>query len=81
VGVKAATQRLAQLGELVAKAAPRKLGEGRWVALASQQCPSIARPEAPSTSEATEPSRIEASSNVLWMRWASAVWVWISRLR
>ena len=34
---------------------------------------SIARPETPSTSAATEPSRIEASSKVLWMRWHSAV--------
>src|SRR5512133_3467915 len=37
---------------------------------------SIARPETPSTSAATEPSRIEASSRILWMRWHSAVWVW-----
>ena len=42
---------------------------------------SIARPETPSTSAATESSLMPASSRVFWMRWHSALWVWISRLR
>ena len=42
---------------------------------------SIARPEAPSTSAATESSLMPASSRVFWTRWPSAACAWISRLR
>ena len=34
----------------------------------------MARPETPSTSEATESSLIPASSSVFWIRWHSLVW-------
>jgi hypothetical protein len=37
---------------------------------------SIARPDTPSTSVATESSLMPASSRVLWMRWHSALWAW-----
>ena len=42
---------------------------------------SIARPDTPSTSVATESSLMPASSKVFWMRWPSEAWAWISRLR
>ena len=42
---------------------------------------SIARPDTPSTSEATESSLIPASSSTFCTRCHSAVWVWINRLR
>jgi hypothetical protein len=41
----------------------------------------MARPDTPSTSEATESSLIPASSRVFWIRWHSLVWAWMSRLR
>jgi hypothetical protein len=41
----------------------------------------MARPETPRTSAATESSLIPASSNVFWIRWHSAPWAWMSRLR
>jgi hypothetical protein len=47
---------------------------------ATRAC-NIARPETPNTSEATESNLMPASSRVFWIRWHSAVWAWISRLR
>jgi hypothetical protein len=67
---------LAQLGELGAQPAPRQPGQDLGSRPPASSARSIARPETPSTSAATEPSRIEASSRVLWMRWHSAVWAW-----
>ena len=81
MGAEATPQRLAQLGEPLAQAAPGQLGETLGSRSPASSARSIARPETPSTSAATEPSRIEASSRILWMRWHSAVWVWMSRLR
>src|SRR5215204_1830607 len=37
---------------------------------------SIARPETPRTSVATESSLMPASSRVFWIRWHSALWAW-----
>lgn len=81
VGAEVAASCLPQLGKLVAEATPGQLGEDLGSRSPASRARSIARPETPSTSVATEPSRMAASSKVLWMRWHSAVWGGMSRLR
>jgi hypothetical protein len=78
---EAAPQRLAQLGELGAQPALGQLGSTPGSRSPATRALRIARPETPSTSVATESSLMPASSRVFWMRWHSALWAWISRLR
>src|SRR5215216_4027164 len=78
---EAAPQGLAQLGKLLAQLALGQLGQDLGVALPATRAASIARPETPRTSAATESSLMPASSRVFWIRWHSAPWAWMSRLR
>ena len=76
-----ATQRVAQHRDLLAQFPLGQLGQRIRVTFPGDQASSIARPDTPSTSEATESSLIPASSSTFCTRWHSAVWVWINRLR
>jgi hypothetical protein len=81
VGTKPAPQRLAQLGEL-GRSRPLASSASVWGSRSpATRAASIARPEAPSTSVATESSLMPASSRVFWARWPSEAWAWMSRLR
>jgi hypothetical protein len=81
MGTKAAPQGLAQLRELGAQPPLGQLSQHLWSRSPATSASSIARPEAPSTSVATESSLMPASSSVFWMRWPSEAWAWMSRLR
>jgi hypothetical protein len=81
VGTKPAPQRLAQLGKLGPQPPLGQLGQHLGSRSPATRASSIARPDPPSTSAATESSLMPASSKVFWTRWPSELWAWISRLR
>jgi hypothetical protein len=72
VATKPALQRLAQLGELGAQPALASSASIPGSRSPAIRAASIARPETPSTSVATESSLMPASSRSCWMRWPSA---------
>jgi hypothetical protein len=68
VATKPPSQRLAELGKL-ARSRPLASSASTWGSRSpATSASSIARPEAPSTSVATESSLMPASSKVFWMR-------------
>ena len=68
VATKPAPQRLAQLRELGTQPALGQFGERLGSRSPATSAASIARPETPSTSVATQSSLMPASSKVFWMR-------------
>src|SRR3954449_408523 len=78
---EAAAQRLPQGRDLVPQLSLASSARTTGSRSPATSAASIARPETPSTSEATESSLMPASSSVLAIRWPSAVCAWISRLR
>ena len=80
MSAEAAPEGLPQLGHLAPQPALGERGEDVGVTFAGdERLAASPRPETPRMSEATEPSRMPASSRVLAIRWASELWVWMSR--
>jgi hypothetical protein len=82
VVAEAASQRLAQLGELLAQLALGQLRQDLGVALPAdeggQHGPAR---DAQVCQWRPRPCLMPASSSVFWTRWHSALWAWIRRLR
>jgi hypothetical protein len=81
VVAEAAAQRLTQLGKLLAQLALGQLRQRLGVALAGDQ----GRQHRPARhTQHVSGDRVQLDASVLqvfWMRWTSALWAWISRLR